>query len=199
MDSQESSPTPQFKSIHSSLLSFLYSPPIYSRWSSREAAMPTALEGVHMEWRSTVGSLLVTTMPWVLWMTNFPGSSSLESILAEWCVCPQEGSQFRMPGSSVHWILQARILEWAVISFSRRSSRPRDSTWVSRTAGRLCGPHPSALLPLLCSLYLYSWLWLETVYFPKVHFDLNGPEVRIFNSYKVYMTLDNLDQTTNNF
>ena len=29
-DSQESSPTPQFKSIHSSALSFLYSPPIYS-------------------------------------------------------------------------------------------------------------------------------------------------------------------------
>ena len=30
--------------------------------------------------------------------TNFPGSSSLESISAEWCVCPQEGSQFRMTG-----------------------------------------------------------------------------------------------------
>ena len=25
----------------------------------------TALEGVHMEWRSTVGSLLVTIMPWI--------------------------------------------------------------------------------------------------------------------------------------
>ena len=30
------------------------------------------------------------------------------------------------PGSSVHGILQARILEWVVISFSRGSSRPRD-------------------------------------------------------------------------
>ena len=28
------------------------------------------------------------------------------------------------PGSSVHGILQARILEWVVISFSRGSSRP---------------------------------------------------------------------------
>ena len=34
-------------------------------------------------------------------------------------------------------ILQARILEWVAISFSRRSSRPRDQTWVSRIAGRL--------------------------------------------------------------
>ena len=30
------------------------------------------------------------------------------------------------PGSSVHGILQARILEWVAIPFSRGSSRPRD-------------------------------------------------------------------------
>ena len=30
-----------------------------------------------------------------------------------------------LPGSSVHGILQARILEWVVISFSRGSSPPR--------------------------------------------------------------------------
>ena len=35
------------------------------------------------------------------------------------------------PGFSVHGILQARILEWVAISFSRGSSQPRDQTWVS--------------------------------------------------------------------
>ena len=35
------------------------------------------------------------------------------------------------PGSSAHGILQARILEWAAISSSRRSSQPRDRTQVS--------------------------------------------------------------------
>ena len=35
------------------------------------------------------------------------------------------------PGSSVHGILQARILEWAAISSSRGPSRPRDQTHVS--------------------------------------------------------------------
>ena len=35
------------------------------------------------------------------------------------------------PGSSVHGISQARLLEWVAISFSRGSSRPRDQTWVS--------------------------------------------------------------------
>ena len=35
------------------------------------------------------------------------------------------------PGSSVHGVLQARILKWVAISFSRGSSQPRDGTWVS--------------------------------------------------------------------
>ena len=36
-----------------------------------------------------------------------------------------------LPGSSVHGISQARILEWATISFSRVSSWPKDRTRVS--------------------------------------------------------------------
>ena len=40
------------------------------------------------------------------------------------------------PGPSVHGILQARILEWVAISFSRGSSRPRNRTQVSHIAGR---------------------------------------------------------------
>ena len=35
-----------------------------------------------------------------------------------------------LPGSSVHGILQARILEWVAISFSRGSSQPRDRTCI---------------------------------------------------------------------
>ena len=40
------------------------------------------------------------------------------------------------PSSSVHGILQARILEWVAISFSRGSPRPRDRSQVSHIAGR---------------------------------------------------------------
>ena len=40
------------------------------------------------------------------------------------------------PGSSVHGILQARILEWVAIFFSMGSSQPRDQTQVSRTVDR---------------------------------------------------------------
>ena len=41
------------------------------------------------------------------------------------------------PGSSVHGILQARILEWVAISLSRDSSQVRDRTRFSCNAGRL--------------------------------------------------------------
>ena len=41
------------------------------------------------------------------------------------------------PGSPVHGILQARILEWAAIPFSRGPSQSRDWTWVSCAAGIL--------------------------------------------------------------
>ena len=45
-------------------------------------------------------------------------------------------TQWTLPGSSVHGILQARILEWVAIPFSRDSSWPRDRTRVSCIAGR---------------------------------------------------------------
>ena len=41
----------------------------------------------------------------------------------------------RLPGSSVHGISQARIVEWVAISSSRESSQPKDQTHISRIAG----------------------------------------------------------------
>ena len=41
-----------------------------------------------------------------------------------------------LPGSSIHGIFQARILEWVAISFSRGSSQPRDWTQISHIVGR---------------------------------------------------------------
>ena len=43
------------------------------------------------------------------------------------------------PGSSVHGILQARILEWVAMPSSRGSSRPRDWIWVCCVSCIACG------------------------------------------------------------
>ena len=52
--------------------------------------------------------------------------------------CPTlcDPMDYSLPGSSVHGISQARILEQVAISFSRGSSQSRDQTWVSCVASR---------------------------------------------------------------
>ena len=59
-----------------------------------------------------------------------------ESEVAQSCLTLCDPVDCSPPGSSVHGILQARILEWGAISFSRGSSQPRDQTQVPRIAGR---------------------------------------------------------------
>ena len=44
------------------------------------------------------------------------------------CLTPYDPIDYSLPGSSVHEILQARILEWVAISSSRGSSQPTDQT-----------------------------------------------------------------------
>ena len=57
-------------------------------------------------------------------------------LVAQLCLTLWDPMDCSPPGSSVHGILQARILDWLAISFSRGSSRPSDWTQVSCIAGR---------------------------------------------------------------
>ena len=50
---------------------------------------------------------------------------------AQVCLILGDSMDCSPPGSSVYGILQARILEWVVTSYSRKSSSPRDWTQVS--------------------------------------------------------------------
>ena len=58
-------------------------------------------------------------------------------LVAQLCLTLCDPMDCSLPGSSVHGILQARILEWVALSFSRGASGPRDWTWVSCVAGRV--------------------------------------------------------------
>ena len=51
------------------------------------------------------------------------------------CLTLFDPMDYSPPGSSVHGILQARILEWTAISSSRGSTQPKDATWVSCIPG----------------------------------------------------------------
>ena len=60
----------------------------------------------------------------------------MKVLVAQSCSTHCNPIGYSPPGSSVHGILQARIVEWAAIPFSRGSSRPRDQKWVSCIARR---------------------------------------------------------------
>ena len=62
--------------------------------------------------------------------------SEVKMSVAQSCLTLCDPMDCSPPGSSVHGILQARILEWAAFSFSRGSPWPRDEAQVSYVAGR---------------------------------------------------------------
>ena len=69
------------------------------------------------------------------------------------------------PGSSVHGIFQARILEWVAIPFSRGSSLPRYQTHISCTAGRMFNKQKTnfPLSPLNIFMLFRIWNWLPLI------------------------------------
>ena len=71
--------------------------------------------------------------------------------------CPTLCNQMNCspPRSSVHGILQTRILEWVAIFFSRGSSQPRNWTQVSWFAGRVFTHWTTR--EALCFSYIYSY------------------------------------------
>ena len=67
-----------------------------------------------------------------LWVYTY-----VSTLVAQSCLTLCDPMNCGLPGSSVHGMLQARILGWVAISFSRGSSRPRDGIQVSRIASKL--------------------------------------------------------------
>ena len=65
-------------------------------------------------------------------------------------LCPCEPVDCSPPGSSVHGILQARILEQVVMPFSRRSSQPRDRP---RSLSLQADSLPFELVAVYCGYY----------------------------------------------
>ena len=82
--------------------------------------------------------------PWFTYSSYAPSYGCPEAISRGWvvvCVCTYSVvSDFATPwacsppGSSVHGIFQARMMEWVAISYSEGSSRPRDQTHVSHVS-----------------------------------------------------------------
>ena len=84
------------------------------------------LIGVCLRIKVEVDSHFQAVFPLLLFLLSYVLCSVTQSCLA---LCdPMDCS---IPGSSVHGVFQTRMLEWVAISYSRRSSQPRDRGHVS--------------------------------------------------------------------
>ena len=95
--------------------------------------------------------------------------SHFKGKVAQSCLTLCDPMDCSLPDSSVHGILQARILERVAISFSKGSSWPRDRTHVSCIAGRFfsTGASWEALFSEECfsrhwvSQDIHSFYWMN--------------------------------------
>ena len=88
-----------------------------------------------IHWNSSEFYLLTRYVVYSILPSN--SNSVYESLLVmQSCPALCDPMDCSLTGFSVHGILQARILQWVAISFSRGSSQPRDRIWVSCIAGR---------------------------------------------------------------
>ena len=62
-------------------------------------------------------------MTFILYLDNI---IKVKLLFTQSCLTLCDLMDYNPPGFSVHEILQARIVEWIAIPFSRRSSEPRD-------------------------------------------------------------------------
>ena len=88
--------------------------------------------------------------------------------VAEACLTLCDPMDCSPPNSSIHGLLQARILEWVAVPFSKGSSQPRDWTqvsyiaggfftiWATREALMVCEVKVTQSCPTLCHL-MTSW------------------------------------------
>ena len=120
-------------------------PSVYSKYPSTMTGIIIDVLLLFLEWINRLMFALLTVcfenIPQWLWdntegiTKTFPGGRKVKvkSLSRVWLCDPMDCS---LPGSSVHGIFQARVLEWVAISLSRGSSWPRDRTRVSRIVGR---------------------------------------------------------------
>ena len=82
-------------------------------------------------------------------------SMSTRVLVVQSCLTLWDPMDCSLPGSSVHGILQARILDWVAIPFSKGSSQPRSRTQVSCTAGRFFIIWVTREAHLCLSIYIF--------------------------------------------
>ena len=134
---------------------------------------PSNFQMYHVAW-SAIVIILSTTSP-----AAAAAAKSLQSCLP---LCnPIDGSP---PGSPVPGILQARILEWVAISFSRGSSQPRNRTQVSRIVADSLPSEPPGKPKYVC-MHVYTYIYVKAMVFPVVMYGCDSWTIKKAESWRI--------------
>ena len=103
----------------------------------------------------------------LLWLRNIHINIHyvcMGAVLLQLCPTLCDAMDCSLPGSSVHGILQARILEWVATPSSRGSSPPRVWTWVSCSSCIAGGFFTAGPLgkPQIPFIYIYVYTHTHT-------------------------------------
>ena len=92
-----------------------------------------------------------------------PAHHPMLSLFPQSCLTLCNPMDYSPSGSSIHGVLQARILEWVAITFSRGSSQPKDQTPVSCIASRFFTIWATRETPISSKFHEYSINFLTQV------------------------------------
>ena len=120
-------------------------------WSTQSKALTRSINQMFF-WNSVAFYMIQQML--AIWSHNF---RCVCAKLFQSCSTLCDPMDYNPPGSSVHGILQARILEWVAMSSSRGSSQPRDWTWISCIAGGFFTHWVT--WEALTSSYIHKILW----------------------------------------
>ena len=120
-----------------------------------------AISTEHLKTAKNLSAVRETWVQSLSWEDPLEKGMATHSTILAWRLDPMDCS---LPGSSVHGILQARILEWVAISFARGSSQPWDQTRVSRIVGRCITVWAKIEPSRLQSMGSQSRTWLSKLY-----------------------------------
>ena len=122
---------------------------ISSRFLSVSVCLSLSLHSLESEIQENLIHGLFWILPYCVWR-------KVKVLVSQSCPTLCSSMDCSLPGSFVHGILQAEILESVAIPFSRESSRPRDHTWsLGLQAGSLLSAPPGK--PYALAILGYSW------------------------------------------
>ena len=102
---------------------------------------------------------------------------------------------YSLPGSYVHWIFEARILEWVAVSFSRGYFQHRTLTPVSCIAGRLSTTWATRevawglLREWLMKIIPFPWQQGWEYYLPHFHWNFFSANFKVGTKETIFFYL----------